>query len=164
MYIEYLDHIPQVPRELIDPIEFIIDSAPKQKTPIDENYKGFQTRRPNWDLIHWLCSQFSFPVRCQYQIVSPILPIHKDKGRTVAYNYLLSTGGTNVSTKIYEDDETFKVLQSEIIPVNRWHRLDVSMFHGVHGLEKNVLPRIAISCVPADKNLITYKVDGRLSC
>lgn len=151
MYIEYLDHMPTVPPELIDPIDYIIDNAPKQKTPIDENYKGFQTRRPNWDLIHWLCAQFKFPVRCQYQIIHFSLPIHKDQGRTTAYNYLLATGGDNVRTTIYDDDdETFNILQTEVIPIHRWHKIDVSRYHGVHGLTKNSPLRIAISCVPAD--------------
>jgi hypothetical protein len=151
MYIEYLDHIPPVPLELVDPFDFILNEAPKQKTPIPENYRGFQTRRPNWDLIRWLCAQFDFPVRCQYQMIHYSLPIHKDQGRTVAYNYLLTTGGDNIRTSIYDDDDdAFNVLQSEIIPIHRWHKLDVSRYHGVHGLTKNSPPRIAISCVPAD--------------
>ena len=33
-------------------------------------------------------------------------PVHKDRGRTTAINYIIETGGNNVQTIWYEEDYT----------------------------------------------------------
>jgi len=149
MYIEYLDYIPPIPEELLDSVEDILTVLPKLPSPIRAEYKGFQTRVVNFKLFNWLQDHFDFTIKCQYQIIHPSLIIHKDTGRTVAYNYLLAQGGPDVKTNIYSDDfeTTYNILQSEIIPLKKWHRIDVSMFHGVHGINKETL-RVALSVVP----------------
>jgi hypothetical protein len=145
MYIEYLDNLPQIPVELLDNLDNI-RNLPKQPTAMGENNPRFQTRVPNAKLIAWLSENFKFPFKCQYQIISPEIRIHKDNGRAVAYNYILELGGADVTTSVYDDDKT-TVLQSEIIPLHKWHRLNVSKFHGVHNIDVDKF-RISISVFP----------------
>ena len=145
MYIEYLNTLPEIPLELLDNTSNIID-LDKQPTAMGANNPRFQTRIPNAKLIAWLAEHFKFPFKCQYQIISPEIRIHKDKGRNFAYNYILEQGGDKVVTAVYDEDQT-TVLQSEIVPLYKWHRLDVSKFHGVHNIDHDKL-RYSLSVFP----------------
>ena len=141
-YIEYVN-LPSIPEHLIDSIQDIINKPPKNFSNISSEYLYFKTKYVNDDLKLWLQSIFDFEIHPQYQLVYDRLPIHIDKGnRIFAYNYLLDTGGTNVITAIYDDK--YKLVQTEKLELKRWHRINTSMMHGVHGIQPNKV-RIAIS-------------------
>jgi hypothetical protein len=142
--IEYVD-LPAVPTALIESIEDIINKPRKDKTFAPVNHP-FQTKYVNQELEQHVQSIFPFAVYVQYQVIYDGLPIHIDKGnRLTAYNYLLQLGGDNVTTKIY--NENYEVEQSETLMLHRWHRLNTSKLHGVHGIST---VRVAISATPQD--------------
>jgi hypothetical protein len=141
-YIEYLD-LPSIPEHLIESIQDIINKPPKDFSNVSSEYAYFKTRYVNDDLKSWLQTIFDSEIYPQYQLVYNGLPIHIDKGnRIVAYNYLLDAGGDNVRTAVYDDK--YKLLQIEKIELKRWHRINTSMLHGVHGIQSNKV-RVAIS-------------------
>ena len=140
-YIKYID-LPRVPKHLIEPLRHIITKPPKNGSYVSAEYAYFKTKHVKNDLNLWLQSLLKFEVQAQYQLVYDGLPIHVDKHRIFAYNYLLDAGGDNVETAIY--DENHKLLQSEKLELNRWHRIDTGMPHCVHGIDPDRV-RIAIS-------------------
>jgi hypothetical protein len=141
-YIEYID-LPSIPEHLIEPIQNIINKPPKGFSHIPAEYAYFKTRYVNDDLKLWLQTIFNFEIYPQYQLVYDGLPIHIDIGdRILAYNYLLDTGGDNVRTAVYDDN--YKLLQIEKLELRRWHRINTSMLHGVHGIQSDKV-RVAIS-------------------
>jgi hypothetical protein len=150
MHIDYLDTLPPIPKDLLDEITDIIN-LPKSPSLISEENPRFQTRMLNDKLTEWLSNYFKFEFKCHYQIISHEHRIHKDKGRAVAYNYILEQGGPNVITNVYDEDKT-TVLQSEHIPLHRWHRIDVSKYHGVHNIQPGAF-RYAISVSPLNYSL-----------
>lgn len=84
---------------------------------------------------------FDITDRIFYQIVKKGISIHKDVGRKIIYNYLLDTGGPDVYTNFYNEDKETELFSVKI-PVRTWHKMDVSYYHNVIGIES---PRIAIS-------------------
>jgi hypothetical protein len=142
MYITYLD-FPNIPEDLLESIDDILNK-PRLISVGEQDY--FQTRPLNKNLEDWLKNNLPCKFITRYQIIYPNLPIHKDRGnRRLAYNYLLSLGGNNVKTIIF--DETKKMLQSEILPLMTWHSIKTDMYHGVFGVQ-NETPRISLSVTP----------------
>ena len=75
------------------------------------------------------------------------IPIHKDRNRNLALNYVIDTGGTDVITSFYKDQDNQSghtldpVEEYKIIP-HIWHELRTDVFHGVSGLTSK---RIAVA-------------------
>jgi hypothetical protein len=143
MYIDYIDY-PEIPKELLLSTHEILN-LPNTATPI--NFSHFKTKEVNQELRNWLEATFQFNFGCQYQIVSPGIPIHTDIGRNVVYNYIIDPGGDEVRTVVYGSKNKDDVIQSEIIETNRWHRLEVSHYHSVENINPNSL-RFAVSIIP----------------
>jgi hypothetical protein len=131
------------------PLEFCIT---------DENYmvKYFENSHPYPDYPYYrqykckdnilkekLQPLFNFDItgRIFYQIIKKGISTHKDVGRKIIYNYLLDTGGADVYTNFYDEDKVTELF-SVRIPVHTWHKMDVSYYHNVIGIE---VPRVAIS-------------------
>jgi hypothetical protein len=141
-YIEYLD-LPKIPENLLESVQDIISKPPSTSLVILDTFLFFKQKNVSNELKEWLQSIFDFKIDPYYQLIYNGLPIHIDKGnRIYAYNYLLETGGNNVRTVIY--NQNYKKLQSEILQINQWHRINTSMLHGVHGIELDKV-RVAVS-------------------
>ena len=138
-YIVYLD-LPPIPDELLYPIIDIINAPPKPESNIPASYHYFQTRLVSDQLSDWCRDLFKTDCYAQYQIVREGIPIHKDVGRNVAFNYIIQSGGNDASTNIYDEDRN--LLCSEIIPTKRWHRLKTDVHHNVTNLSTD---RVAVS-------------------
>jgi hypothetical protein len=153
MYIEYLDDLPKIPQHLLRSYEEISNKDFVDNGDVGRKLmqKGFYaTRTLEEDLYAWLMLGDNFPWHgkthnTNYQLLEHWIPMHKDVGRTVAYNYILYPGGTNVVTSVYDDDKN--VLQSMSIEPHRWHRITVDHFHDIKNIEKDQL-RIAITVNP----------------
>ncbi len=132
--------------------------VPKEFCVIDENYmiENFQHSHPfleypfyrqykckNNTLTEKLQPLFNFDIkeRVFYQIIKKGISTHKDVGRKIIYNYILDTGGSDVHTNFYAEDKITELFSIKI-PSHTWHKMDVSFFHNVVGIEK---PRVAIS-------------------
>lgn len=149
-YINYVD-FPPVPENLLLSPEEIL-ALPR--IPSVTNKDFFQLRPANDDLINWCWENITgvpFKFRAQYQIIGYGIPIHRDQAlpngepRTLAFNYLLDCGGSNVATRIHDDDYT--IVETEIIKPLRWHSIKVDMLHSVVGLVPGRF-RIALSLAP----------------
>jgi hypothetical protein len=137
MYIEYLN-FPTVPEHLIKSPEYVLTG------PFEFNTSYFKSKTVNRDLMDWLQIIFPFEFTALYTISYHTLPIHKDVGiteeacptvgdRSIAINYVINTGGNNVTTQVYDEDQ-LTVLKSEKISKQKWHYLTVDKFHGVTGI------------------------------
>ena len=141
-YIKYIN-LPVIPDDLLESVEDILNN-PRFESVVKQDY--FQTRIINKNLEDWLEKNLLFKFSVRYQIIYPGLPIHKDMGnRKLAYNYLLSLGGANVKTIVFDDDK--KILQSETLPLRTWHSIKTDMYHGVFGIHKDT-PRVSLSVTP----------------
>lgn len=151
-YLVYIN-IPPVPEVLLEPINTIVNKPPKPNSNVSSSYHFFQTRLVSDELQQWAQDTFKRPCYAQYQIIREGVMIHKDRGRNVAFNYLLDTGGPDVRTNVY--DESKQLVFSEAIPERTWHRLKTDVFHDVRGM---VSDRVALSI-----EIFDYKWDDPLN-
>ena len=144
-------NFPTIPSNLLDSVDDIINRnlripfiGTNNKTfSIDEDapHWDFKRYEVNSDLNDWLKNNIPFKLHAQYQIIKTDMPIHKD--RTIfAYNYLISTGGSEVFTHIHDNNR--EIIETVCIPAFEWYRLNTLRFHSVIGVEPNNY-RIAIS-------------------
>lgn len=141
--IQYIN-LPCVPEELIESNNTIINNT-RTNSIVKQDF--FQGRPISTELQDWLEKNLSFDFVAQYQVIYTGIPVHKDMGnRKLAYNYLLSLGGDNVKTMIF--NESKKILQSETLPLKTWHSIKTDMYHGVFGIHKDT-PRISLSVTPS---------------
>jgi hypothetical protein len=138
-YLVYLD-LPKVPENLIEPLDVIINKPPKPGSNVPSDFAPFQTRLVSNELFEWVQDMFKLKCYTQYQIVRRGIPVHKDIGRSVAFNYILQTGGPKVLTTIH--DESKRLIAYEQLEPMSWHRLKTDVYHSVTGLTAE---RIAIS-------------------
>jgi len=149
-YITPVD-FPVVPSNLLDSIDDILYKnvdmpflpSTRKDYSIADNVPAYDFTRKeiNPDLYHWLKINIPFKLVAQYQIMTTDMPIHKDK-TVLAYNYLISAGGANVLTNMF--DETQTLVESICMPEFKWFRLNTLRFHNVIGVEPNSY-RIALS-------------------
>jgi hypothetical protein len=136
MYIDFID-LPSVPEELLESITQIMTKP----TIVILSYEGkpvsiesIQRKKVSDQLNEWLQSVCNFSVVSQYLLLNSNSPIHRDpRIRPRAYNYLLDTGGSNVITTVYDNDQT--ILKSMVIPSKTWYCLETGRLHGVQGIE-----------------------------
>jgi len=145
-YLVYID-VPPVPEVLLEPIDTIINMPPKPTSNVSTDYTFFQTRLVSAELNEWVQDTFKTNCHTQYQLVREGIDIHRDKGRNVAFNYLLDTGGENALTCVYNDD--YHLMFIEHVPERRWHRLKTDVLHNVRGIQTI---RVALSV-----ELLDYK-------
>jgi len=89
----------------------------------------------NQEINAWCKENISKEMYWGFQIIGGDLPQHKDVGTKIKLVYLLKTGGGNVSTNFYEDDQT-TLTHSYVIEPGRWHILEADRYHDVQGVEK----------------------------
>lgn len=136
-YFDYLDW-PTIPNELIETIQDILAKPPKSFSRIPSTNKRFQTRYISSHLQQWLDDLFHKRFFAQYQVSREGLAIHKDLGpRLAAFNYIIHSGGENVSTCFYDENKNFTY--SVIIESNRWHRIKTDEYHNVKNLSTDRL-------------------------
>jgi hypothetical protein len=106
----------------------------------------------NKELNDWAKLNICDSVYYEFQIITADTHIHKDdfyfggEDETVSlklkFIYLLETGGNNVRTEFYDEDQT-TLLEYYNIELHKWYIFKVDGFHRVVGIEPNK-PRIAI--------------------
>lgn len=148
MCIQYLN-FPKVPEELLEPVDVILNKKPIPTLyNFESNNIPYSIRPITHNLYSWLISVLPFMFVPFYQIIFPGITIHKDVGnRRVAINYLLETGGDNVTTSTYEEDAT-TLIASEVLREREWHYIQSELWHGVEGV---IRPRVALTMRLADK-------------
>lgn len=140
---EYLN-LPKIPEYLLDDL-VKIESQENLYGLKTAYYKQFEI---NKELNDYLKSIFNFDFSVQYQVIRKGIPIHKDRSRIECINYLIDNGGETSFLEIYDEDK-ITLLAKEQIENFRWHRINVSKFHGVSGL--SFRPRVSVTITPTDK-------------
>jgi hypothetical protein len=136
----YLDDFPKIPDTLLN--EVYRSALDNPNVFILEWYENYKVHTATDELKEFL-KQFFTNHSIQVHIIKDTLHIHCDYGRTIAFNYIIDSGGSNVETCFYNNDRS--LIYSIKIDEHRWHRLDVSVLHNVINLER---PRISITISP----------------
>jgi len=125
--------LPQIPEELIlqDP-NIVRERRPNIWKEVPTTV--YTQHTVNNELVEFLQPYFDFELKIRYQVLEHNVPIHKDIGRVAAINYLLFAGGDNVVTRWYEDDKETVKFEKQI-PLHTWHKIDTTVYHGIHGIE-----------------------------
>lgn len=126
-----------IPNHLIYKTEEEIKKRFKNESPF-KTIRVYKIDDNNF--LDFLQPFFSFDLKdpknhCCYQVIEEGFPVHIDQRRTVVYNYLIDTGGTDVYTTWYENDKTTEIFKTKI-PALTWHRLYVGSNHTVVGKQK----------------------------
>lgn len=147
-YIEYLPNY-AVPNHLIELCINKIETQPNEfsKGKWENWNKEFCTYSMPLELIEWIKNLYKIvefsSIDCfRIQTLNSNIPIHKDRKRNRALNYIIDPGGEKVFTAWYSTDNS--LLYSESIKQNQWHIIDTQTRHGVHGILDDKL-RIMLS-------------------
>lgn len=131
MLFEYLPEIPSPPQEYLYQSLEQIRLNNSELSYFPGVYGSFLARN-SLILEQMFKPYFSFDLtnRFGYQYIGENMVTHKDQGRVETYNFILDTGGDNVTTVIYDEDKT-TILHEEVIKPMVWHRLRVDKYHNV---------------------------------
>jgi hypothetical protein len=143
MFLKYLD-LPKVPNELLSEIDKIITSSNDEL----DKFTGFaytplKLYPITGPLLDWIKQNvpIEFGSCIHVHVITDTLVIHKDfQTNKYKINYIFDTGGDNVLTHFYDDQQT--LLESHKIKSGCWHQFDGQVYHNVTGVNK---PRIAIT-------------------
>lgn len=128
MTYRYLE-MPSVPSHLILPVEQVLEL---------ENIFGGHTdnytiHEVQPELREYLQVLFPNYTKFRYQTLKQEIPVHKDRGRNTAINYIIDPGGEDVRTVWYEEDYTTPTHDVQLNS-KRWHELQVDIYHSVTGI------------------------------
>lgn len=128
-YIQYLN-FPRIPQEMLD--KLCIDPNSYQRTISYESYQW--SDEFNQEIDAWgkknICENMYFAFQMMYADV----PLHRDDGTLTKLNYVVNSGGSNVVTEFYNDNN--ELLDSYCIEPHRWHIFKADTLHCV----KNIQP------------------------
>ena len=123
--------LPTVPEHLILPVEQVLEL----ENIFGGHTNNYTIHEVQPELREWLQRVFPDKTKFRYQTLIDDIPVHKDRGRDIAINYIINTGGDNVRTVWYEEDYTTPT-HDAIMPAHTWHELQVDTYHSVLGLQE----------------------------
>ena len=132
--------LPSVPAHLILPV----DEALKLENIFGGYTDNYTIHEVQDELRDYLQVLFPDYTKFRYQTLKKEIPVHKDRGRDIAVNYIIDTGGEDARTVWYEEDYTTPTHDVQL-PKNRWHELRVDTYHSVTGITSL---RYAITVAP----------------
>jgi hypothetical protein len=133
--LEYLDHLPKIPDDLIEDIHTSIASSERytsQGLTEASSYQHFCSITASDKIKKFTESLFKFEHETHIFVLSDDIPVHMDNIaiRSVAFNYVIQSG--NGSTRFHREKTNESVYEDHVIDLHRWHKLDVSKFHSVY--------------------------------
>lgn len=134
MFIRHIN-LPKIPTDLIKELPADL-SVYTNKALSFPNYIWSETF--NQKINQWCKENICPDMYWGFQIITGDLLQHKDNGTKTKFNYLISTGGDQVITTFYDDDQT-TVLYEEHIPAESWHIFKADSFHDVKGINKGAV-------------------------
>jgi hypothetical protein len=143
--LEYLDHLPKIPEDIIEDIHITVDTSERYTSQGDTEataYQSFSSINASDKLKKFTESVFDFEHDTHIFVLSADLPVHMDNAscRDVAFNYVIQSG--NGSTRFHKEKTNESMYEEHVIDLHRWHKLDVSKFHSVYIPEP---PRIVVT-------------------
>lgn len=136
MYLE-CPFLPKIPDELIETDLGVIESGTRIYPRPSDTFCSWSLDER---LENFLQPYFDFPIQVRYQVIKNKIPVHVDIGRTFCFNYLIDSGGSNVSTRWF--DQEGNIIEETVFEERQWYWLDVSVPHDV---DSTVKQRVAIS-------------------
>jgi len=131
-YVQYLN-LPLIPQYLIAHI----DRTPEihKQAPSSQVHGPYIWSSHGTDAINqWCQKNICADMYFACQIMTNDLVTHKDIGTKIKLTYLVDSGGDNVSTNFYDDDQTTQ-LASYVIAPNQWHILKADTYHQVSNIQ-----------------------------
>lgn len=161
-YFEYLDTLPSPGLDLLNEVMQVKSNSVSKF--VDPKFATYQLYLLHGKIAEFTKSIFDFEHNVSVQVIKKGVPVHVDIGRTAALNYIIETGGSNVTTAFFNIDDFIqdrnrsnlrlfpkldcppaKPIHEVCIRPNRWHWLNVSIPHTVLNIENE---RIAITVSP----------------
>jgi hypothetical protein len=142
-----IDQVKQLPPvDLVARKDYLSNEIVPDKIIDTPNYKVYHV---NSELNDYLKTIFNFEFKSFYHIINNEMVKHIDTGRTLGINYLLNSGGIDVTTEFYDKQDPEQLLGSVVFPERRWYMLNVSLPHAVSA--KSIVDRFAIALTPAKR-------------
>jgi hypothetical protein len=135
------NNLPIIPNELISSLEEI-EKLKNCFPDKDFNHTYASYEVPN-ELDKFLQNFFDYPIVVRYQVIKKKLPIHIDVNTKAKFNYLIKSGGNQVTTRWWDDDKNpTKKLQECEMKELEWYYLKVDVPHDISEIENT---RISIT-------------------
>ena len=134
-YIQYLN-LPAIPDDILERLKLanITTDSTKQVVNQAVHSKNWWTDTNNQELNQWCCENICADMYYAFLVMIANSPLHKDVGTLTKINYVLDTGGENVLTEFYADDQVTKLASYKIEP-KRWHIFKADTYHTVINVE-----------------------------
>ena len=134
MYIKKL-FLPKLPDAIVSEVHSSIEQG------VNRAWEGERAKH-KLDMYAWIPANDAVQDWCRtnispdlywgVQVIDANLPMHKDHGTEIKFNYIIDQGGSNPITTYYDDNEV--VIDSYTMELNSWYILNVAANHGVTGI------------------------------
>lgn len=132
-YIQYLN-FPPLPDYIVDQLS--TDPEHYNVDAVGPSNPGtyIWTKTHNDQVDAWCKQNICADMFWAFQIMTADSFMHKDTGTATKINYIIDTGGPDVWTDFYADDQTTLLASYKIEP-RRWHIFKADTFHAVRNVE-----------------------------
>lgn len=133
-YYRYIN-LPTIPQEIVKnlPKDFDLYTR-KDLGRWGDDYKWSDTF--NSEINAWCQSNICDEMWWGFQIIKGDLGVHIDHVTKYKFVYLIDTGGDQVITEWFDEDQK-TLVDSVILEPQRWHILKVDTYHSVRGIDPN---------------------------
>ena len=121
--------LPKIPKDLILSLEEVL----KLENIFGGKSKNYTIHECQLELKEYLQDLFPDCTKFRYQTLTQDIPIHTDRGREFAINYIIQTGGDTAETCWYEEFVQ-EPIDSIILPKEEWYKLAVNVHHTVRNI------------------------------
>ena len=137
-FIKKISSFPKIPRDIYEKINFDV-SLYQNKSVGGTNLNYVWSDDFNESVNKWCQQNIIDGLYYAFQVATHDMPLHKDKNSTVKLIYVLDTGGENVLTSFYNEQQL--LLHSLKLEKNCWYLLKTDVWHDVKGI---ISPRFSI--------------------
>lgn len=144
MYPERFIHLlnfPKIPDEILAKVNRNLNDYQYKAESPDGIWKW--TDDQNKEINEWCQANICSTCYYAFLMIFDDLPMHKDPETEIKFNYLIDTGGDDVYTEFFDEDQK-ELLQSEKIPANSWYLIKANKWHHVVGVQPG-RPRFLIT-------------------